>query len=527
MNHIRHHGSHTTMAHSGARYRPHDPHCSPRHPLGSIGDQRSYSQDVRCRLGRSSACTAVSRGGEESEANGGPLEETGRRETGSFIEQTRQILRRSDRQRRQSLASPWKESSSAVSFSNTHRSISQYVRLFSTSASSHESGTPALSLDKTFRVLALESSADDSCAAIVDSDRRILSNIVIKQHELNAKWGGIYPLEAQHAHEANIPRAIRLSLDEARMMVDDVDAIAYTRGPGMRSCLAACATSAKSLAAAHNKPLIGIHHMQAHALTPLLTEQNPPQYPFLTLLASGGHTQLVLVKSLNEYKIVCDTLDMQVGRAFDKVARFLFLTPSSTDSPGAILSRYAALPTLPPYDTDPLPALTVPLSASHVQRARLNYTFSGLVSSVNRLFENQEIGESQKREGSRLFQIAAVEHLVAKTRDAIWSLEEGGLTGLNGLVISGGVGANSLLRQRMKEMLNDYGRTSPSKAEIKAHYPPPALCTDNAVMIANAAILRIKDGQQGERYDLPIRPKWSLEDLYDDDKPKLDAPIST
>lgn len=166
---------------------------------------------------------------------------------------------------------------------------------------------------KPLTVLALESSADDSCCAIVDADRRIHANVVLKQHEINATQGGINPLRAQEAHERNVPLAIREALRTAGMRIGDVDAIAYTRGPGMYGCLCVCASAARAIAAANGIPLVGVHHMQAHALTPLLTEARPPAFPFLVLLVSGGHTQLVRADSMHDFRVVLTTMDNSIG----------------------------------------------------------------------------------------------------------------------------------------------------------------------------------------------------------------------
>lgn len=166
---------------------------------------------------------------------------------------------------------------------------------------------------KPLTVLALESSADDSCCAIVDSERTIHANVVLKQHHINATQGGINPIRAQEAHERNVPLAIRQALKTANMSIGDIDAIAYTRGPGMYGCLCITASAARGIAAANDKPLVGVHHMQAHALTPLLTEDTPPEFPFLVLLVSGGHTQLVRADSMHKFKIVLSTLDNSIG----------------------------------------------------------------------------------------------------------------------------------------------------------------------------------------------------------------------
>lgn len=172
-------------------------------------------------------------------------------------------------------------------------------------------------------VLGIESSADDSCAAIVEcvgSIKTILASVVLKQQSIHEAYGGIHPLYAQKAHQRNVPLAIRQALLEARVQLHELDAIAYTRGPGMNACLAVGATAAKTLAAVTNKPLIGVHHMQAHALTVTLTESTPPPFPFLTLLLSGGHTLLVLARSESQFQILATTTDESIGYAMPFLA---------------------------------------------------------------------------------------------------------------------------------------------------------------------------------------------------------------
>ncbi|KAI9632823.1 glycoprotease family-domain-containing protein [Dioszegia hungarica] len=370
-------------------------------------------------------------------------------------------------------------------------------------------------------VLALESSADDSCCSIITSSRQILANVVIKQHLLNAQYGGIHPLRAQEAHAAGVPLAIAQALSEARMKLEDVDAIAYTRGPGMYGCLSVAAGSAKALATSAGKPVYGIHHMQAHALTPLLTELEPPEFPFLVLLVSGGHTQLVLAKGLNEFRIVANTLDNSVGDAFDKAARLLNLPASSTHNPGALLEQQASLPSLPPFDTEPLPPFPIPLSPSSSaskQHKRQHggpvFSFAGLLTHTGRVVESlRKEGVREEaiwREVGRRFQVAAVGHLVQQIRGVLKTKVER----VKGLVVSGGVASNLYLRHQLQAMSD----ALPPGRKVKLYYPPLELCTgiDNAAMIAWTAIVRIQAGARPEEYGLPIRPKWSLEDLYDD-----------
>ncbi|EIW68945.1 hypothetical protein TREMEDRAFT_31504 [Tremella mesenterica DSM 1558] len=370
-----------------------------------------------------------------------------------------------------------------------------------------------LTIPRPLTVLGIESSADDSCAAIVTSDRYILSNVVIKQHDQNADYGGIHPLKAQHAHQVGIPEVIRLALTKARITITQVDAIAYTRGPGMIGCLSVGASSAKALAAAHNIPLIGVHHMQAHALTPLLTESIPPEYPFFVLLVSGGHTQLVLAKSLDKFQILLDTLDNSIGNVFDKAARLLQLPPSLERGPGAVLEYYASLSYSQPnnqLDNSSKSHLNSSTDSIKTQKA---FSFSGLLSAterlVNQLCPDGRVDEQVQKEISRAFQFATMGHLIDKVRLVMKDYPD-----VRGLVVSGGVACNQYLRRSADDSLEKMLRDIDSKAKL--FYPPVELCTDNAAMIAWTAILRLQAGAKDEGFGLALRAKWSLEDLYDD-----------
>ncbi|KAK8861749.1 hypothetical protein IAR55_002572 [Kwoniella newhampshirensis] len=402
---------------------------------------------------------------------------------------------------------------------------------------------------KPLIVLGLESSCDDSSCSIVTSSRQILSLCTISQHTINSSYGGVHPLAAQIAHSANIPRAIERCMEEAKVDWQDIDAVAYTRGPGMKGCLGVGEMAAKGLASGLGKRLVGVHHMQAHALTPLLTESKPPRFPFLILLVSGGHTQLVLAEAVDTFKILLDTLDSKIGDAFEKSARLLSLPSHRSKSPGSILEQYASLPPLPPYDDKPEAALPIPLSMNE-GASRLAFSFAGLLSALDRSLPamptgvspttsdhqpslsvissdmtpsnssrlssltKKNLSEADQREFSRLFQTAAIQHLTLKLTQAINSLEPSLRTRLDGLVISGGVASNLYLRSKMGEMIErlDMGKDR----KMSLFYPPIELCTDNAAMIAWTAILRIQAGLESDPYDLPLRPKWSLEDLYDD-----------
>ncbi|KAG0698858.1 glycoprotease family-domain-containing protein [Suillus ampliporus] len=362
----------------------------------------------------------------------------------------------------------------------------------------HTSGT------RTFTVLGFESSADDTCAAVVTSSRQILSNVVVKQHDLHEGFGGIHPFVAIEAHQRNMPGAVRTALEQANIRIHDVDGIAFTRGPGIGGCLSVGSNAAKSLAAALNKPLVGVHHMQAHALTPLLTTPTAdlPQFPFLTLLISGGHTLLLLASSLTSFQILATTADASIGRAFDKVARALGLS-WGTRGPGAALEELCRMNN---EELEPLPDIqpfSVPMPG------KLAFSFASLQSSVDRYISLTEepLSTSHKVALARAFQTAASRQLCAKLILGLQKLELKGVK-VRDVVVSGGVASNVFLRERLLATLDGYD----SDERISLHFPPPELCTDNAAMIAWASMHRFIGGDYDD-YTVDLRAKWSIEEI--------------
>ncbi|KIL68931.1 hypothetical protein M378DRAFT_71041 [Amanita muscaria Koide BX008] len=359
-----------------------------------------------------------------------------------------------------------------------------------------------------FIVLALESSADDTCAAVVTSSRQILSNVVIKQNQLQVAYGGIHPSVAIEAHQRNMPLAVQQALKNANVdLVRDIDGIAFTRGPGIGGCLSVGSNAAKSLAAALNKPLVGVHHMQGHALTPLLTTwPNPPEFPFLSLLISGGHTLLLLAKSPISYKILGTTLDESIGRSFDKVSRLLGLK-WGTNGPGAALEEFCALD----KSSDTVPGQIPPFPRP--MHGRLAFSYASFHSHVERYIFSRggidKINHATKQALARGFQEAAVLHLKEKLSLGInWCQKQG--IEIKNIVVSGGVASNQHLRNRCKSLT---AQSEGSNSAIFFIYPPPHLCTDNAVMIGWASMGRFLAGSHDD-YTIDLRPKWSIEDLH-------------
>ncbi|KAF9255712.1 peptidase M22, glycoprotease [Marasmius fiardii PR-910] len=364
-------------------------------------------------------------------------------------------------------------------------------------------------MSKPFTVLALESSADDTCAAIVDSNRRILSNVRIRQHELHESWGGIHPAVAILAHQRNMPTAIKRALEEAQMNVNDVDGIAFTRGPGIPGCLAVGCNAAKNIAAALGKPLVGVHHMQAHALTPILTTppDSIPTFPFLTLLVSGGHTLILLASAEDSFTILATTPDESIGRTIDKVSRMLELKWDDV-GPGVALERFCASTgeSRIPDDFSPFP---------RPMPGKLAFSYSGFHSNVERYLDRiggiNKLEEEEKLGIARAFQIAAFEHLEDKLKLAFKWCQKRGIE-VGHLIVSGGVASNSLLRTRLATCLEEIEREVGLDIPVMPIFPPPALCTDNASMIAWASMHRFLAGDYDE-YTIAPRPKWSVEDI--------------
>jgi len=264
----------------------------------------------------------------------------------------------------------------------------------------------------------------------------------------------------------------------------------------MTGCLGVGSSAAKTLAAALNKPLVGVHHMQAHALTPILTSApDPPKFPFLTLLVSGGHTLLLLATSVTKFCVLATTPDESIGRVFDKISRLLAL-PWSAKGPGSALEEFVA--------ASPVDETLAPLMPRTMPGV-LAFSFSGLHSAVERFVTARGGAEALDIENRRAlanaFQKAAVDQLEEKVAHALrWCRERG--FGVEHLVVSGGVASNLYLRSRLRA----------SQSSVSLMFPPPELCTDNAVMIAWASMHRFAAGNTDD-YGILIRPKWSIEDL--------------
>jgi N6-L-threonylcarbamoyladenine synthase len=333
------------------------------------------------------------------------------------------------------------------------------------------------------KVLGLESSCDETGIALFDTDSGQMWQRLYSQIEKHREYGGVVPELASRDHVVKAAPLIREILDEFGS-VDDIDAIAYTRGPGLMGALMVGASLARGLAWSLQKPVLGIHHMEGHLLAPMLSDEMP-EFPFLALLVSGGHTMLVEATTLGSYRILGESLDDAVGEAFDKTAKLLGLP-----YPGG--PELAAL-----ADQTGESRFTFPRPMTN--RPGLDFSFSGLKTyALNTVHQNSPLDESTRAEIAFAFQRAAVDTLRIKCDRALSE------TGYSRLVVAGGVGANLHLRQVLDELAHKRGS--------KVYYPAPEYCTDNGAMIAYAGAMRLLVGQHDEEV-FDVLPRWSLEDL--------------
>lgn len=334
-------------------------------------------------------------------------------------------------------------------------------------------------------ILGIETSCDETGVAIYSHQAGLLSDTLYSQTSLHAEYGGVVPELASRDHIRKLLPLIQQTLLEAKLLSTDIHGIAYTAGPGLMGALLVGAAFARSLGLAWGIPTLGIHHMEGHLLAPML--ENPsPKFPFLALLVSGGHTMLVAVNGVGHYKILGETLDDAVGEAFDKTAKLLGLPYPG----GAKLAALAQKGNSAQFRF-PRPMLDKP---------GLDFSFSGLKTfALNTLREQSPLDEQTKADIARAFEDAVVETLCAK---CVRALEK---TGFSRLVVAGGVAANLSLQKSLQAGMTKRG------AEL--FFPRPAFCTDNGAMIAYAGYLRLYAGQQDERLEIQVNPRWSLEEL--------------
>ena len=344
-------------------------------------------------------------------------------------------------------------------------------------------------------VLGIESSCDETGVAMVQSQGdavpTLLAHALHSQIEMHQAFGGVVPELASRDHIRRVLPLTRQVMAEAGIGLGDVDVVAYTRGPGLAGALLVGSGVACALAASLGKPVLGVHHLEGHLLSPFLSA-DPPQFPFVALLVSGGHTQLMRVDGVGRYELLGETIDDAAGEAFDKSAKLMGLPYPG--GPG--LSRLAEQGNPAAYKL-PRPLL---------HSGDFDFSFAGLKTAV--LTQTKKIGPAAQTEGAperadlaASTQAAIVEVLVKKSMAALKG------SGLQRLVVAGGVGANHELRRQLNE--------SCAKARVRVHYPELHLCTDNGAMIAMAAAMRLQSGAQvaEARYSFDVKPRWPLHEL--------------
>ncbi|AXA94012.1 tRNA (adenosine(37)-N6)-threonylcarbamoyltransferase complex transferase subunit TsaD [Massilia sp. YMA4] len=338
-------------------------------------------------------------------------------------------------------------------------------------------------------VLGVESSCDETGLALYDTERGLLSHALYSQVAMHEEYGGVVPELASRDHIRRAIPLLQQTLQGAAIAPQSIDAIAYTQGPGLAGALLVGSSIACSLGLALDKPVLGVHHLEGHLLSPLLAS-DPPEFPFVALLVSGGHTQLMRVDGVGQYELLGETLDDAAGEAFDKSAKLLGLGYPG----GPAISRLAEF-------GDPT-AYKLPRPMLHSKD--LNFSFSGLKTAVLTVVKNSgaaNVCEQDKANIARGFVDAIVDVLVAK---CVAALKQ---TGLKRLVIAGGVGANSQLRAALN--------AAAAKKRFRVYYPELEFCTDNGAMIAFAGAMRLSINPQAAQrdYSFNVRPRWPLDEL--------------
>lgn len=345
------------------------------------------------------------------------------------------------------------------------------------------------------RVLGIESSCDETAVAIYCAEQGLLSHQIYSQVQMHAEFGGVVPELASRDHVRKIVPLIKASLEENGGDWRAIDAIAYTAGPGLMGALLVGSAVARALGFALNKKLIPVHHLEAHILAPLI-EPNGLDYPFIALLVSGGHTQLIRVSSYREYELLGESCDDAAGEAFDKTAKLLGLPYPG----GPALARLADA-----YESSEQSILRHSFPRPMVDRPGLDFSFSGLKTYVRNVVERDKaqgtLSADRKNEIADAFQEAVVDTLAIKCRRAVSQ------TGIDQLVLCGGVAANRRLRERLSELDN-----------IRCYYPRSEFCTDNGAMVAFAgyqALVGERDGVINQLDDEQhvVRPRWPLFEL--------------
>ncbi len=334
-------------------------------------------------------------------------------------------------------------------------------------------------------VLGIESSCDETGVALYDTEQGLLAHALHSQVAMHAEFGGVVPELASRDHIQRVLPLTQSTLEAANKTLQDINGIAYTQGPGLAGALLVGTSVAQSLAFSLNIPSIGVHHLEGHLLAPLL-EENPPAFPFVALLVSGGHSQLMRVDGIGQYTLLGDTLDDAAGEAFDKTAKLLGL-------------GYPGGPALAKLAEQGTARFKLPRPMLH--SGDLNFSFSGLKTAVLTLVNNnQPLNSQTQADIAWEFQEAVTEILTTKCMSALRE------TGLDNLIVSGGVGANTRLRERLN--------AATKKKLCVVSYPRLEFCTDNGAMIAFAGAMRLKAMHENKQdYSISVRPRWDLAEL--------------
>ena len=337
------------------------------------------------------------------------------------------------------------------------------------------------------RVLGIETSCDETGVAVYDTELGLLGDVLYSQVEMHAQYGGVVPELASRDHIKRLIPLIRQALEQANTQQSEIDAIAFTAGPGLIGALMVGAATARAIAFAWSVPALAVHHMEGHLLAPML-ESNPPSFPFVALLVSGGHTQLVEVRGIGEYQLLGESLDDAAGEAFDKAAKMLGL-----DYPGGPLIAKLASTAERERFKFPRPM---------VDRPGMDMSFSGLktftLNTVNKFKQDDALDAQTQADIAAAFEEAVVDTLAIKCKRA---LEH---TKFNQLVIAGGVSANTRLREKLEAMV--------AKRKAKLFYARAEFCTDNGAMIAFAGAQRLMAGQFSD-LTIVARPRWPMSEL--------------
>jgi N6-L-threonylcarbamoyladenine synthase len=333
------------------------------------------------------------------------------------------------------------------------------------------------------RVLAIESSCDESAVAVLDRARGLLAHQLHSQVDVHRVYGGVVPELASRDHVRRLLPLVQAAMADARTGPAELDGIAYTAGPGLVGALLTGAALARALAYGWKLPAIGVHHLEGHLVAPLL-EDPAPSFPHLALLVSGGHTMLIDVRALGEYRVLGETRDDAAGEAFDKSAKLLGL-PYPGGPQLAALARQGHAP-------------GIPLPRPMLDRPGFEFSFSGLKTAVALAAAAAPLTDQRRADIARGVEEAIVDVLCTRTLAALAA------TGHRELVVAGGVGANATLRARLARAVQARGGN--------VYFPRPEFCTDNAAMIAMAGLMRLEAGERGAA-DAPVRARWPLADL--------------